>query len=120
MLDAYELYGAEIDDEILKEVTGVRTGLLEDNRKDSGPPSGVPAANMFQSMLDANTAAIMKTIANQIPPATLEKVERFFAVRITGAYQQEIENKGPRCSVITIDRSNRPDWSAEAEPRSRA
>lgn len=67
LLDAYELYGAEIGDEILTEVQSLRTNLIAHvATKDSGIPPGIPAANMFKSMLEDNTGAIVNTIACQI------------------------------------------------------
>src|SRR5690348_4906695 len=67
LLDAYELYGTEIDGEILAEVQSLRTNLIDHIiTKDSRLPPGIPAANMFKSMLEDNTAAIVNTIACQI------------------------------------------------------
>jgi pyrimidine deaminase RibD-like protein len=67
LLDAYELYGAEIGDEILAEVRSIRANLIfHITEKDSGLPPGVPAANMLKSMLEDNTGAIVHTIACQI------------------------------------------------------
>jgi hypothetical protein len=50
LLDAYELYGAEIDDAILADVKSLRTMLVGhiSSPKDSGLPPGVPALEMFQ------------------------------------------------------------------------
>jgi diguanylate cyclase (GGDEF)-like protein len=67
LLDAYEIYGAEIDGEILAKVQSLRADLIEHiATKESGLPPGIPAANMFKSMLEDNTGAIVNTIACQI------------------------------------------------------
>jgi hypothetical protein len=41
------------------------------------------------------------------------------AFKIRGLYVREQENKGPDFSVVMIDASNRPDWSAmrRAQPK---
>jgi pyrimidine deaminase RibD-like protein len=68
LLDAYELYGAEIDDDILANVKSLRATLIEHIAvsNESGLPSGVPARQMFQPMLENNTGAIVNTISCQI------------------------------------------------------
>lgn len=68
LLDAYELYGAEIDGDILTEVESLRATLVEriGKSQDSGLPLGVPAREMFQPLLETNTGAIVNTISCQI------------------------------------------------------
>jgi pyrimidine deaminase RibD-like protein len=68
LLDAYELYGAEIDEAILAEVTFLRASLigLIGMPGHSGLPPGVPALQMFQPRLETNTGAIVNSIACQI------------------------------------------------------
>ena len=68
LLDAYELYGAEIDDDILAEVKSLRATLVGQigASKNSGLPPGVPALQMFQPLLETNTGAIVNTISCQI------------------------------------------------------
>ena len=87
LLDAYELYDAEIGDEILDEVQSIRKELLQHTtEKDSGLPPGVPAINMFGSMLDANTAAIVNTVANQIEQRKI--VPRFSRAQADCVFEQ--------------------------------
>ena len=67
LLDAYDLYGGEIGDEILAEVTSLRSTLIgQIGLKNSGLPPGVPASDQFMPLLDTNTGAIVNTIACQI------------------------------------------------------
>jgi pyrimidine deaminase RibD-like protein len=69
LLDAYELYGAEIDDVILADVKSLRATLVGHaaaSSKDSGLPPGVPAFQMFQPLLETNTGAIVNSISCQI------------------------------------------------------
>jgi len=66
LLDAYELYGAEIDDAILTDVRSLRAALVGYISKDSGLPPGVPALQMFQPLLETNTGAIVNSISCQI------------------------------------------------------
>jgi pyrimidine deaminase RibD-like protein len=68
LLDAYELYGAEIDDTILVDVKTLRATLVGRvaTSKDSGLPPGVPAFQMFQPLLETNTGAIVNSISCQI------------------------------------------------------
>jgi pyrimidine deaminase RibD-like protein len=67
LLDAYELYGGEIDDEILAEVTSLRSTLIgQIGLTNSGLPPGVLAADHFMPLLDTNTGATVNTIACQI------------------------------------------------------
>ena len=68
LLDAYELYGAQIDDDILAEVNSLRATLVSHiaASKDSGLPPGVPALEMFRPLLETNTGAIVNTISCEI------------------------------------------------------
>jgi|ERR1700733_1420514 len=68
LLDAYELYGAAIDDDILADVKSLRATLIGHiaASNESGLPSGVPARQFFQPMLETNTGAIVNTISCQI------------------------------------------------------
>ncbi len=68
LLDAYELYGAEIDDSILEEATALLCTSIDaiSNIPSSGLPPGVPASEMFRPLLLMNTGAIVNTIACQI------------------------------------------------------
>lgn len=68
LLDAYELYGAEIDHSILEEATTLRDTLLEaiSTNPSSGLPPGVPASEMFRPLLETNTGSIINMIACQI------------------------------------------------------
>jgi pyrimidine deaminase RibD-like protein len=68
LLDAYELYGAEVDDSILKDATALRQTLVNNISADSasGLPPGVPASGMFRTFLETNTGAIINMIACQI------------------------------------------------------
>jgi pyrimidine deaminase RibD-like protein len=104
LLDAYELYGAEIGDEILDEVQSIRKGLLQHiTEKDSGLPPGVPAINMFGSMLDANTAAIVNTVANQVEQRKI--VPRFSRVQADRVFEQMAVEEA-RLSVAEDNRTH--------------
>lgn len=102
LLDAYELYGAEIGDEILAEVKSLRAKLVAHiSEKDSGLPPGIPAANMFKSMLEENTGAIEYAIACQIEqrkiapkfkPADVDRPVEAMAIEVaTGVEKQLLE-----------------------------
>jgi pyrimidine deaminase RibD-like protein len=69
LLDAYELYGAEIDNFILIEASQLRWTLIDvlsqDHQTASLPP-GVPAFEMFKPYLVTNTGAITNLIECQI------------------------------------------------------
>lgn len=67
LLDAYELYGAEIDDAILTDVTSVRRTLINHVASSkAGLPLGVPASELFPTLLDTNTGGIVNSISCQI------------------------------------------------------
>ena len=67
-LDAYELYGAEIDGAILADAKSVRLMLLGNifEPGNSGLPPGAPALQMFPPLLETNTGAIVDLISCQI------------------------------------------------------
>jgi len=105
LLDAYELYGAEIDADILTDVKSLRATLIGHLAAsgESGLPPGVPAHQMFQSMLETNTGAIVNTISCQIekrkivPKIKRAEIERVF---------QEMAIQEARQSVAEDDRSH--------------
>lgn len=69
LLDAYELYGAEIDASILEEATALRGNLVDAisaGPSSSGLPPGVPASQMFRPLLEMKAGAIINMIACQI------------------------------------------------------
>lgn len=68
LLDAYQLYGAEIDGAILAEVKSLQTTLIDDiaTPEHSGLPPGVPGFEMFQQLLETNAGAVLKAISCHI------------------------------------------------------
>ncbi len=112
LLDAYELYGAEIGDEILAEVQSLRVNLTAHiTTKDSGLPPGVPAANMFKSMLEDNTGAIVNTIACQIeqrkvaPKFKRSDIDRVFermAIEEARLSVAEDERAHPKVGAVVV------------------
>lgn len=112
LLDAYELYGAEISGEILSDVQSLRTILIDHIvAKDSGLPPGIPAANMFKSMLEDNTAAIVNRIACQIeqrkvfPKFKRSDIDRVFekmAIEEARLSVAEDERPHPKVGVVVV------------------
>lgn len=69
LLDAYELYGVEIDNFILIEASQLRWTLIDvlsQNHQTASLPPGVPAFEMFKPQLVTNTGAITNLIECQI------------------------------------------------------
>jgi pyrimidine deaminase RibD-like protein len=69
LLDAYELYCAEIDNSILIEANQLRWALIDaisQNYQTASLPPGVPAFEMFKPQLVTNTGAIINSIECQI------------------------------------------------------
>lgn len=68
LIDAHELYGAEIDGSILESARALRASLLDaiSAYPACGLPPGVPAFDHFRPLLETNTGAILNTIACQI------------------------------------------------------
>jgi len=113
LLDAYELYGAEIDDAILEEVSSLRVTLIGHiaASKSSGLPPGVPGLPMFQSLLATNTGAIVDTIACQIeqrkvvPKIKRTDIDRVFeelAVQEARRSVAEDQRSHPRVGAVVV------------------
>lgn len=112
LLDAYELYGAEIGEEILAEVRSLRANLIAHiSTKDSGLPHGVPVANMFKSMLEDNTGAIVNSIACQIeqrkvaPKFKRSDIDRVFekmAIEEARLSVAEDERAHPKVGAVVV------------------
>lgn len=69
LLDAYELYGAEIDNFIQIEANQLRWTMIDSlsqNDQTACLPPGVPAFEMFKPQLVTNTGAIINSIECQI------------------------------------------------------
>lgn len=68
LLDAYELYGAELDDCIIEEVIALLSSLINEvgNDPSFALPLGEPASQFFLPLLRANTDSIINTVACQI------------------------------------------------------
>ena len=69
LLDAYELYGAEIDGSIQIEASQLRWTFIErlsQNHQNAGLPPGVPAFEMFKAQLITNTSAIINSVECEI------------------------------------------------------
>jgi pyrimidine deaminase RibD-like protein len=113
LLDAYELYGAEIDDAILADVKSLRATLVGHiaASKDSGLPPGVPALQMFQSILETNTGAIVNSISCQIeqrkvvPKFKRADIDRCFeemAIQEARQSVAEDERTHPRVGAVVV------------------
>ena len=112
LLDAYELYGAEIDDEILAEVTSLRSTLIgQIGLKNSGLPPGVPASDHFMPLLDTNTGAIVNTIACQIEQrkvvpkikrADIDRVFEELAIQEARRSVAEDQRPHPRVGAVVV------------------
>ena len=114
LLDAYELYGAEIDDSILAAATELRATLLDSvgAYSASGLPPGVPAFEQFRPLLETNTGAILNTIACQIEQRkvipklkrTIDPDRRFEEMAIEEARQSiaEDERAHPRVGAVVV------------------
>jgi len=68
LLDAYELYSAEIDDEILADVKTLRATLVSHlpASQECGLPPTVPGFQLFPQLLETNTGAIVNLVWCQI------------------------------------------------------
>jgi pyrimidine deaminase RibD-like protein len=111
LLDAYELYGAEIDDAILTDVNSLRATLVGRLAapEDSGLPPGVPAFQMFQPLLETNTGAIVNSISCQIeqrkvvPKFKKADIDRCFEeMAIQEARQSVAEDERPHPRVGAV------------------
>jgi pyrimidine deaminase RibD-like protein len=113
LLDAYELYGAEIDDSILEAATALKTALLDalSVYPASGLPLGAPASNLFRRLLETNTGAILNTIACQIEqrkgirkPIKIDSDRRFEEMAIEEARQSVPEDTRahPRVGAVVV------------------
>jgi pyrimidine deaminase RibD-like protein len=114
LLDAYELYGAEIDDTILADVKSLRVTLVGRfaASKDSGLPPGVPALEMFQPLLETNTGAIVNSISCQIeqrkvvPKFKRADIDRSFeemAIQEARQSVAEDERAHPRVGAVVVN-----------------
>ena len=112
LLDAYELYGGEIADEILAEVTSLRWTLIGQIRlRNSGLPPGVPGSDHFMPLLDTNTGAIVNTIACQIeqrkvvPKIKRTDIDRVFeelAIQEARRSVAEDQRPHPRVGAVVV------------------
>jgi pyrimidine deaminase RibD-like protein len=113
LLDAYELYGAEIDDAILVDVKSLRAKLVGDIAacKDSGLPPFVPGLPMFQQFLEANTGAIVNSISCQIeqrkvvPKFKRSDIDRCFEEMAIQEAQQSVaedQRQHPKVGAVVV------------------
>jgi pyrimidine deaminase RibD-like protein len=112
LLDAYELYGAEIGDEILAEATSLRSTLIgQIGLVNSGLPPGAPSSDRFLPMLDTNTGAILNTISCQIeqrkvvPKLKRADIDRVFEEMAIQEARQSIaedERTHPRVGAVVV------------------
>jgi pyrimidine deaminase RibD-like protein len=111
LLDAYELYGAEIDDSILATAPVLRAALLDSigAYPASGLPPGVPAFEHFRPLLETNTGAILNTIACQIEQRKVipklrrtDPDRRFEEMAIEEALRSIPEDERPHPSVGAV------------------
>ena len=113
LLDAYELYGGEIDDAILADVKFLRATLVGHiaTSKDSGLPPGVPALQMFQPLLETNTGAVVNSISCQIeqrkvaPKFKRAEVDRRFeemAIQEARHSVAEDDRAHPRVGAVVV------------------
>ena len=112
LLDAYELYGAEIDGEILAEVKSLRATLVGHiAASNSGLPPGVPALQLFQPLLETNTGAIVNTISCQIEQrkvaprikrADIDRVFEEMAIQEARQSIAEDERVHPRVGAVVV------------------
>ncbi|SRR6266567_6028772 len=105
LLDAYELYGAEIDDSILIETSEMRWRLIDAisaNEKSAGLPPGMPVFNLLREQLVTNTGAITNTIECQI-----ERRKLVPKLRQTGSVQNvyHLHGHNSRVNIQSTDNS---------------
>ena len=117
LLDAYELYGGEIDESIFEAATALRTDLLDSLSvyPASGLPPGVPASNSFRQFLETNIGAILNTIACQIEQrkvipklVRIDSHRRFEEMAIEEARQSVAEDARahPRVGAVVVKNGN--------------
>jgi pyrimidine deaminase RibD-like protein len=113
LLDAYELYGAEIDDAILEEVRRTRA-LLVGNPivpGNSGLPPRAPGLPMFPQFIEASTGSIINRISCQIEQR--KAVPKFKKGDVDRAFEQlaidearlssaEDERPHPRVGAVVV------------------
>lgn len=113
LLDAHELYGADIDDGILVDVITLRAALITEiaRPQNSGLPPAVPGLQMLQPTLETATGAIVNSISCQIeqrkviPKLRRTEIDRCFEeIAIQQARQSVAEDQRvhPRVGAVVV------------------
>lgn len=110
LLDAYELYGSEIDGSILIEANELRWRLIDAisaNHASAGLPPGIPAFEMFKQQLVTNTGAIINTITCQIERRKLmPRVKKKESLPSTSAVPSTVDDD-QRFAQMAIDEAKK-------------